>query len=86
MESHDQPRSDLPELRWNEKIVRCDAGHLFRTVWVPFASFKALRWFGRRFQRCPVGRRWSWARRVEPSSLSADEFKEAYARRDSGIW
>ncbi len=73
-------------LRSTEKIVRCGSGHLYGTAWVPFASFKAIRWFGRRYQWYPVGRHWSWVERVEPSSLSADEFKEAYARRDSGSW
>ena len=39
------------------RIVRCDAGHYYRTVWVPGLSLKALvRWGDRRYQWCPVGR------------------------------
>ena len=75
-----------PALRGTEKIVRCGSGHLYRTAWVPFVSVKAIRWFGRRYQWCPVGRHWSWAERVDPQSLGPAEFAEAYARRDSGIW
>jgi hypothetical protein len=46
-------------------VVRCRSGHLFSTVWVPFGSFKALR-FGRlRFQRCPVGDHWTFVERVD---------------------
>ena len=80
------PEGGAPTLRGTQKIVRCGSGHLYRTAWVPFVSFKAIRWFGRRLQWCPVGKHWSWAERVEPSSLSAAEYKGAYERRDSGIW
>jgi hypothetical protein len=31
-----------PNLPGREKIVRCGSGHLYRTVWVPFVSFKAV--------------------------------------------
>jgi hypothetical protein len=36
--------------------VRCRAGHLFSTVWIPGASVKALRLGPWRVQWCPVGR------------------------------
>ena len=42
-----------------DKPVRCSAGHLFTTIWVPFASFKALRLGFRRYQYCPVGKHWA---------------------------
>lgn len=46
-------------------VVRCRDGHLFSTVWLPGASFKALR-FGRfRFQTCPVGEHWTLVERVD---------------------
>jgi hypothetical protein len=38
-----------------DAIVRCSKGHLFTTIWVPLASFKAVRLGSRRYQRCPGG-------------------------------
>lgn len=35
--------------------VRCSAGHLFTTIWMPIASIKAVRLGGERWQYCPVG-------------------------------
>ena len=40
-------------------IVRCRAGHLFTTIWLPGAWVKSLRFGLWRLQRCPVGRHWS---------------------------
>jgi hypothetical protein len=48
-------------------IVRCSRGGLFETVWVPLASFKAIRLGSKRLQRCPVHGRWEIVRRVDPS-------------------
>ena len=54
-------------------IVRCRSGHLFTTVWVPFGSFKALR-FGRlRYQRCPVGEHWTFVERVDNDDVTDGE-------------
>ena len=39
--------------------VRCRDGHLFRTIWIPGLSVKAIRLGWWRFQYCPVGRHWS---------------------------
>jgi hypothetical protein len=39
--------------------VRCSAGHLFTTIWVPLASLKAVRLGGTRYQYCPVGHHWA---------------------------
>src|SRR5690242_19029254 len=36
-------------------LVRCRAGHLFTTIWLPGASMKSLRLGPWRVQRCPVG-------------------------------
>jgi len=35
--------------------VRCSAGHLFTTIWIPLASLKSVRLGDRRYQRCPAG-------------------------------
>lgn len=42
-----------------DRPVRCRDGHVFTTIWIPLASFKAVRLGLRRYQRCPVGRHWS---------------------------
>ena len=47
--------------------VRCRQGHRFTTLWIPGASLFALRFGWWRFQRCPVGRHWSFVRPVDPS-------------------
>lgn len=39
--------------------VRCAAGHLFTTIWIPLVSLKALRLGGGRYQHCPVGHHWT---------------------------
>jgi hypothetical protein len=58
-------------------IFRCSRGGLFETVWVPLASFKAIRLGSKRLQRCPVHGRWEIVRRVDPSTLTSDERAEA---------
>lgn len=59
-------------------IVRCSAGHLFSTLWVPGASFKAIRLGAARFQRCPVGHHFALVRPVRESDLTEQE--RAFAR------
>jgi hypothetical protein len=66
-------------------IVRCRDGHLFRTVWVPGASVKALRLGWWRFQRCPVGDHWTLVRPVKESTLSAEERAVAAELKDIAI-
>jgi hypothetical protein len=39
--------------------VRCAAGHLFTTIWIPLGSLKAVRLGGERYQHCPVGHHWT---------------------------
>jgi hypothetical protein len=68
-----------------EPVVRCDGGHLYRSIWIPWGSLKAVRWFGRRFQWCPVGRHWSWTRRVDGGALSVAEREQADAIHDLRI-
>ena len=60
-----------------DQIVRCKSGHLFTTIWVPFASLKAVRLGNRRYQFCPIGRHWSVVEKVDASTLSDDERRGA---------
>jgi hypothetical protein len=57
-------------------VVRCRAGHLFTTIWIPGASFKAVRLGAARLQYCPVGRHFTVVRPVKDSELT-DEMREA---------
>jgi hypothetical protein len=41
------------------QYVRCRAGHVFRTIWVPGVSIKSVRLGWWRVQYCPVGGHWS---------------------------
>ena len=63
-------------------IVRCRAGHLFTTIWIPAASVKSLRLGLWRVQRCPVGRHWSLLTPVNESDLSEDELRFAREHQD----
>jgi hypothetical protein len=54
-------------------VVRCRKGHLFRTLWIPSVSVKALRLGFLRIQRCPVGRHWSIVMPVRESELGAGD-------------
>ncbi len=63
-------------------IVRCRAGHLFTTLWIPAASVKALRLGWWRVQRCPVGHHFSLVTPVNPAELTEDERRLAREHRD----
>jgi hypothetical protein len=63
-------------------IVRCRQGHLFRTIWIPGASVKAIRIGWWRIQRCPVGRHWSVVVPVRDDELADDERQLARQRHD----
>jgi hypothetical protein len=64
-------------------IARCSQGAFFETLWVPLASFKAIRLGSRRLQRCPVHHRWQIIQRVDAATLTEDERIEA-ARTPAG--
>jgi hypothetical protein len=66
-------------------IVRCRKGHLFRTLWIPSVSVKALRLGWLRIQRCPVGRHWSIVTPVREAELSGRERQSADRYRGSWI-
>jgi hypothetical protein len=58
--------------------VRCRAGHLFTTVWIPGASVKALKLGPWRLQWCPVGRHVALVHPVRDADL-ADADRELAA-------
>lgn len=66
-------------------IVRCRSGHLFTTIWIPMASFKAIRLGPVRFQHCPVGRHWTLVTIINASNLSGKQRAEAARNHDSNI-
>jgi hypothetical protein len=66
-------------------IVRCRAGHLFTTLWIPAASVKSLRFGPWRLQRCPVGNHWSLVTPVKRSALSAEELATAAEHHDTRL-
>ena len=53
--------------------VRCSAGHLFTTIWVPLASVKAVRLGWKRYQYCPVGRHWAMVTRLDADAAPSPE-------------
>ncbi len=67
------------------KIVECEQGGLFSTIWVPFVSLKAVRLGSKRLQRCPIHKKWEKVHRVETSTLSADALANARVVTDSRI-
>jgi hypothetical protein len=62
--------------------VRCNAGHIFTTIWIPGVSVKALRLGWWRIQWCPVGRHWTVVRPVKDADLSESELSLAREHRD----
>jgi len=63
-------------------VVRCRAGHLFTTIWIPGASVKSLRLGWWRYQRCPVGNHWALVKPVKVAELTAEQRAEAAAHKD----
>lgn len=66
-------------------VVRCREGHLFTTIWIPFISFKSIRFGPVRFQRCPVGDHLTFVTPVPDSDLTDGERRMAERYRDSSI-
>ena len=66
-------------------VVRCRRGHLFTTIWVSGASLKSVRLGWWRFQRCPVGRHWSFVTPVKESNLTEEEKRLAGEHKDVRI-
>jgi hypothetical protein len=68
-----------------DRPVRCSKGHLFTTIWIPFASLKAVRLGWTRFQHCPVGHHWTKVRQLDPQSTTAADLAAAAAVHDIRI-
>lgn len=68
-----------------DRPVRCSAGHVFTTTWVPMASLKAVRLGNRRYQHCPVGHHWATVSIIDPHELTADDRAAAAAVHDVRI-
>lgn len=68
-----------------DRPVRCGAGHLFTTIWIPLGSLKAVRLGGRRLQRCPVGRHWTVVVPLDPATADAADLERAAAVHDLRI-
>jgi hypothetical protein len=66
-------------------IVRCRAGHVFTTIWVPAVSFKSLRLGLWRFQYCPVGKHWSVVTPVNRAQLTSGQLHAASEHKDIRI-
>jgi hypothetical protein len=65
-----------------DTVVRCHRGHLFTTIWIPAVSLKAVRLGWWRFQRCPVGKHWSFVTPVNAHDLGPVERRRAAHRHD----
>lgn len=68
-----------------DRPVRCRAGHVFTTIWLPFASLKAARLGTRRFQHCPIGGHWSIVTPLHRLTSDPAELAAAAAVHDIGI-
>lgn len=66
----------------NNVVVRCRAGHLFTTIWLPGVSLKAIRLGLVRFQHCPVGSHWTFVTPVDRSDLTDVERRIAETNPD----
>lgn len=64
--------------------VRCRAGHLYTTLWIPGVNLKAIDLLVARIQYCPIGRHWALVRPVRAADLSSAEREAATARHD--VW
>jgi len=66
-------------------VVRCRAGHLFTTIWIPGASLKSVRLGWWRFQRCPVGRHWTLVTPARESELGESDLAAAHQVHDARV-
>lgn len=62
--------------------VRCRAGHLFTTTWIPGASVKSLKLGLWRLQWCPVGRHVTLVYPVKSADLTDAEREFAAGHHD----
>jgi|ERR1019366_5768991 hypothetical protein len=67
-------------------VVRCSAGHLYTTIWIPSVSLKAFRWGFRRYQYCPVGKHWAWISQLRGFELTSKAIEDANKTHDIRIF
>jgi hypothetical protein len=65
--------------------VRCRAGHLFTTVWIPGASVKSLRLGLWRLQWCPVGKHVTLVHPVKDADLTDADRENAAEHHDAPV-
>jgi hypothetical protein len=63
-------------------VVRCRAGHLFSTIWLPGISLKSIRLLWWRVQRCPIGAHWTLVTPIRRGELAEAELRAARERKD----
>jgi hypothetical protein len=68
-----------------DTIVRCSRGHLFTTLWIPGSSVKAVRLGFKRYQRCPVCKKWRIVVPVADDELTDEDRQVAAAHRDTKL-
>ncbi len=68
-----------------DTIARCSRGHLFTTLWIPGASLKAVRLGFKRYQRCPVCRKWRIVEPVPDSELTDEDRLLAAQHHDARL-
>ena len=68
-----------------DRPVWCKDGHLFTTIWIPLGSLKAIRWFDRRYQYCPVGHPFTAVFPVKTSNADEGDLERAALVHDIRI-
>jgi hypothetical protein len=66
-------------------VVKCRAGHVFSTIWIPGGSLKSLRLGFWRLQWCPVGRHVALVHPLKDAEVSDEVRQVAAARHDTRI-
>lgn len=65
-----------------DTIVRCSRGHLFTTKWIVGSSVKAVRLGYKRYQRCPVCKKWRIVVPVPDDELTIEDRRVAGEHHD----
>jgi len=68
-----------------DTIVRCSRGHLFTTRWIVGSSVKAVRLGYRRYQRCPVCKKWRMVLPVRDDELTDEDRRVAAEHHDTKL-
>ena len=66
-------------------IVRCRAGHLFTTIWIPGVKLKAFDLGVARLQWCPIGKHWTLVTPVREADLTGEQIELARRHHDVPI-